>query len=185
MFVKVFFVSEDAAQDSLANRLIFLLPGLNYKEEANAALGQSSRKVVSPAMEKAIIDYGDATEDEADKIKRHEYATVALSSFSPLIVEHSDLHFHDLVPGQAVWALFKGPLSVPESKTKVKWKFSNFPLHLKQVCASEPIIVEDAARPRQSPRIYHPLAVIRSAPHNKRQQSAARNGKQACQPAGD
>ena len=29
---------------------------------------------------------------------------------------------------------------------------------------------------------FHPLAVSRSAPHNKRLQSTARNGKQSCQP---
>lgn len=131
MLQKVFVISDNIPQDMLTYRISVMVVGVEALEAVSSAMGEPvPKKIVAKKIEDAVIKYGDADETEIAAIRRHEYALIVLNSFSPIIVPWSEVHIQSAVPGQAVYALFKGPLSLPDTTNKITWKFESSPKKL-------------------------------------------------------
>ena len=128
MLTKAYFVSDTVAQESLTYRVALVIIGAEARETVLKGVGkEGAPKVAAKKLEDALIDKGRLTEEEEAAVKRHEYATIILSSFTPFVAPFSDVHINELETGHPVWALFKGPLDLPDGKTRVKWKFAGSP----------------------------------------------------------
>ncbi len=128
MLVKAYFVSDAVAQEGLTYRVALVVIGAETRELVLKGTGkEGAPKVAAKKLEDALLAKGNLTVEEAAAIKRHEYTTIILSSYTPFSAPYSDVHMDELETGQPVYALFKGPLDLIENKTRVKWKFASSP----------------------------------------------------------